>query len=156
MSQTLQPLCSLLRKTTKFKIKENLLNGPVLSGSLEIMTDASSHDLGNVLLQKKLEGYFFTLWIDHKPLITLFDPSRAIPTTTAARMKPWILTLLECKLETRICMSAIEHFSKYSRNIPIEDLRIHTRKDTILSKVLQMTRYGWPRKIYENELKPFA
>ena len=40
-----------------------------------------------------LLGHHFTLVTDHKPLLTLFNEKKAIPTQASARIQRWALTL---------------------------------------------------------------
>lgn len=48
-------------------------------------------------LEKKLHqylyGHTFVIYTDHKPLLGLFKPNRAIPTMAAARIQRWALIL---------------------------------------------------------------
>ena len=54
-----------------------------------------------------LYGRTFTLFTDHKPLLTILEPKKAIPTLAAARLQRWALLLasytyeIECKSSQR-------------------------------------------------------
>lgn len=44
-------------------------------------------------LHQDLYGHHFVIYTDHKPLLGMFKPDRAIPTMAAARIQRWALIL---------------------------------------------------------------
>ena len=128
---------------------------------------------------KYLYGRSFTLWTDHKPLVTIFGPKSAVPTLAAARMQRWALILQAYKYDVRYRPSS-EHanadalsrlpctgqpmkeeneimFLSGLDELPVssKDIRSQTHRDPVLAKVLNHTLTGWPTSVYEEELKPY-
>jgi len=53
-----------------------------------------------------LYGRTFTLYIDHKPLQSLLNESKAIPTLSSARIQRWALTLA-----TKLCIKRAQRLA---------------------------------------------
>jgi hypothetical protein len=129
-----------------------------------------------------LYGRKFTLVTDHKPLTTVLNPKKGLPTLAAARMQRWamLLSAYQYDIEFR---STSEHanadgFSRlpiqttnkgeesaivasmFNLNqidvLPLEvkQLKQATDSDPVLSKVLRFTQQGWPQEI-DPELRPY-
>ena len=131
-----------------------------------------------------LYGRQFTLVSDHKPLLTLLHQHHAIPTTTSNRIQRWALTLsmynysISFKPSTSHCNAdALSRLPLYTvpreppiptetvlllqqmSESPISVSQIHTwtRRDPILSRVLQFVLSGWPAELDPSDvsLRPF-
>ena len=129
-----------------------------------------------------LYGKSFTLVTDHKPLMMLFGPKTGIPTLAAARMQRWslILSAYDYNIEYRKstdhanadALSRLPDASSQPGD-EMHDFPIHqvsfadelsvlakyiseaTRKDPILSKVVEYTQNGWPIKVTDDQYMPF-
>ena len=116
-------------------------------------------------------GHAFDLVTDHKPLLGLLKEDRVMSPQASARIKRWLLFLsgYEYSLQFR-CTSAHANADALSRlPLPVEpattepppelvllaehladspvtasDIRIWTKRDPTLAKVLQFVQQGWP------------
>ena len=127
-----------------------------------------------------LFGHHFTLITDHKPLTTILGPKNAIPILTAARLQRWALFLTGFNYDIQYKSTSkhgnahrlsrlplgvrpkeddtldIHILSSSSDSLPITSkmIRIETRKDPILSQVMDYTLNGWPSQKFV-ELQPY-
>ena len=129
-----------------------------------------------------LLGHPFQLITDHKPLLSLFRENHPSSPQASARIKRWalFLSLFEYTISFR-CTTAHSNADALSRlplqEIPAEvelppelvllvehlgespvtvkDIATWTRRDPVLSKVLQYVLQGWPVSTAEDNLKPF-
>ena len=129
-----------------------------------------------------LYGRKFTLVTDHKPLTTVLNPRKGLPTLAAVRMQRWALLLSAYQYDIEF-RSTSEHANadSFSR-LPIptankgegsaivastfninqidvlplgtKQLKQATDSDPVLSKVLRFTQKGWPEEI-DSELRPY-
>ena len=120
-----------------------------------------------------LYGRNFTIVTDHKPLLQLFDPQRGIPMQVSGRIQRWIMTLAVYKYKL-VFKKTEEHGNadalsrlpmdgkqiEKEEEIPTElvllfeslkdspvdcsQVKHWTKKDPILSQVLQYILAGWP------------
>eukprot|EP00731_Ephydatia_muelleri_P024869 Em0016g1140a len=120
-----------------------------------------------------LYGRNFTIVTDHKPLLQLFDPQRGIPMQVSGRIQRWIMTLAVYKYKL-VFKKTEEHGNadalsrlpmdgkqiEEEEEIPTElvllfeslkdspvdcsQVKHWTKKDPILSQVLQYILAGWP------------
>ncbi|XP_062620753.1 uncharacterized protein K02A2.6-like [Saccostrea cucullata] len=129
-----------------------------------------------------LFGRPVTIVTDHKPLIGLFSEDKQIPSMAASRIQRWALTLaayeyrivykegrnhgnadglsrlpLKTKetdtpmpLDTSMILNHIDELP-----VTCKDIRLWTRRDHVLSKVLHFILNGWPDKCPEEECKPY-
>ena len=133
---------------------------------------------------KYIYGRPFVLVTDHKPLTTIFHPHKGIPPLSAARLQRWALTLsalnytiefkrtqdhanadalsrLPRKSKLRGEESEVEHSSCFNISqieallVTASQLGRATRKDPILSRVMQHTHQGWPPKCPDATLQPY-
>ena len=133
---------------------------------------------------KYVYGCPFVLVTDHKLLTTVFHPSEGIPPLSATRLQRWALTLsalsytiefkrtqdhtnadalsrLPRKSKLRGEESEVEHASCFNVSqieaLPVtaSQLGRATRKDPILSCVMQHMRQGWPLKCPVATLQPY-
>ena len=121
----------------------------------------------------------FTLETDHKPRLTILGPKSAVPTLAAARLQRWALIVASYHSKVVFCKtwehsnadglsrlpaditgtpeeSDIFHFT-HVNDLPAtaRDIADATKKDPILSKVLQLVKCGWPRQVQEEALHPY-
>lgn len=128
---------------------------------------------------KYLYGRQFTLVTDHKPLTRILGPKTGVPTLAAARMQRWALILsayqynieyrkgathanadafsrLPIQSEGKSEEAEIYHFTQLDE-LPVmsDDIGQETRKDPVLSKVLDYTLNGWPNYVSDRDLQPY-
>ena len=128
-----------------------------------------------------LYGRKFILKTDHKPLVSIFSPSKGIPLYSANRLRRWALILNNYNYEIEYVRSkenAADSLSRlplinnnqddnmednstnyvnYFENLPIafNQVRAYTMNDKILKQVINYTKRGWPEKVKEPELKKY-
>ncbi|XP_054279051.1 uncharacterized protein K02A2.6-like [Macrosteles quadrilineatus] len=125
-----------------------------------------------------LYGRRFTLVTDHRSLIFLLGPTKAVPTLAAARIQRWALTLsaydytirykkgsdisnadalsrLPCK-NTEEDEGDINFFSTTQLPITYKEIGLATKFDPILSKVMEFTTNGWPSHVDDAALKNYT
>ena len=114
-------------------------------------------------------GRKFLLVTDHKPLTTVFNPQRGISSTTTGRLTRWALSLSEYTYDIAYrstekhgnadCLSRLpclerakeEDLEVSTVNIQqiestyfnVSRVREETRRDRVLSQVLQFVKQGW-------------
>lgn len=125
-----------------------------------------------------LMGRRFTLYSDHKPLAAIFGEKKGIPEMAAGRLQRWSTYLSGFQYEFRHISSSsnladalsrmpvsseeslnraeIDYVNLVSETLPIslKLIKAETRKDIILSKVIEYVQNGWPDTVHE-DLKPF-
>lgn len=131
-------------------------------------------------LRQYLLGNKFILQTDHKPLVTIFGENKGIPVMAAARIQRWALLLsgfsytieyVKGELNTSDSLSRIRQFEttvvqnevSYINyvgfvNVTQVDYKliaIHTRRDPILSKVMDCIQNGTVDKLQGDEYKPY-
>ena len=123
-------------------------------------------------------GRKFYLYTDHKPLLTIFSPTKGISSTTANRIQRWALLLSgynytiiykntknHANADSFSRLPVKEECSKFDddrkyvdrilsstfSNVPLnsEDISSATEKDEILRKVFRFCKNGWPAKCGE-------
>jgi hypothetical protein len=127
---------------------------------------------------KYLYGRHFVLYTDHKPLTSIFDPHKNIPSLARARIQRWALILSAYQYEIKfrkgtenvpadvlsrlpISVSFKNHKVNYIDLLPTDiSLNYHeiakeTMKDPILIKVKTLTFSGWPEENSDCNLTPF-
>ena len=128
-----------------------------------------------------LYGRHFTLITDHKPLLTLFNESRAVPPQASGRIQRWALTLAAYEY-TLLWRSTKQHENADAMSrlplpekplktpLPAElvllmehleespvtatQIRMWTRRDPLLSRVSRYLHEGWPDQC-DDHLKPY-
>ena len=145
----------------------------------QLEKEALSIIFGVKKFHQYIYGRRFTLETDHKPLLTILGPKSAVPTLAAARLQRWALILASHQYEvvyrktsehsnadglsrlpadkaTSPEESEIFHFS-YLDDLPVTAKQIasETRKDSVLCRVLQFVKCGWPQRVEEKSLQPF-
>ena len=132
--------------------------------------------------QTYLEGCHFTLVTDHQLLKYIVDPGKAVPVTSAARIQRWCLFLGAFSYQTEFrgtkqqanCdglshlpqpqapakkPDEVEMFhTSVVEALPVTDqeLRMQTRRDPVLSRVLELVQSGWEGAEDHLELIPYA
>ena len=129
-----------------------------------------------------LYGRCFTLLTDHKPLTSLFNPSRSVPQMASARIQQWALTLgtYNYKIHYRKgkdhgnadCLSRLP-LQNFPEVVPVpgdilltaselvkspvsaRNIRNWTSKDPLLSSVLRFITTGWPNHIVQPKILPY-
>ncbi|XP_055632916.1 uncharacterized protein K02A2.6-like [Toxorhynchites rutilus septentrionalis] len=88
-----------------------------------------------------LWGRRFTLQTDHQSLLRIFGSKKGIPVHTANRLQRWALTLLGYDFN-------IEYVSTQDFDLPVthKSLKIATKKDAVLQKVIPYTQGSWPSR----------
>ena len=130
-----------------------------------------------------LYGRHFVICSDHKPLMHIFSPSKAIPSMASARLQRWALILsgyqysIKYREGSRMCNAdALSRLPlpDYPDNVPtppetialLEQLthipltstqiRSMTDRDPVLARVKEYTRNGWPTAITDKKLRPYS
>lgn len=127
---------------------------------------------------KYLYGRKFVLVSDNKPLITIFGPKTGIPTLAALRLQRWALLLMMYNYDIKyksseehgnadyLSRAAVEeakadleaeiNYFSHTDKLPVNANVISecTRKDRVLSRVLEYTWNGWPNHV-EDEYLPY-
>ncbi|XP_015780595.1 PREDICTED: uncharacterized protein K02A2.6-like [Acropora digitifera] len=118
-----------------------------------------------------LLGRHFTLLTDHKPLITLMGEHKPVPQLASARIKRWSLLLAAYNYTIEFIPGKQNVYADFLSRRPIdadpsdeEQVTVNvmfiegdqfvnasivaseTKRDSVLSKVLQFTQHGWPEK----------
>ncbi|XP_054267315.1 uncharacterized protein K02A2.6-like [Macrosteles quadrilineatus] len=130
-----------------------------------------------------LYGRRFTLVTDHRPLIFLLGPTKAVPTLAAARVQRWALTLSAYDYTIRYkrgveisnadCLSRLPCDSSTNNDLGLEEGEVNffsnvdqlpvthreiglaTKFDPTLSRVMEYTTNGWPNHTEDPALKPY-
>ena len=127
-------------------------------------------------------GRHFSLVTDHKPLESLFNEKKATPPMAAARIQRWALTLAAYNYSIEykpgpehanadalsrlplpvspptIPLPAETVFAMELLNltpVSVNEIRIGTRCDPILSQVIKFVQHGWPNHNSDEALKPY-
>ena len=139
--------------------------------------------LGIIFCLKKfrlyLYGRHFTILTDHKPLERIFGNKTAIPALAAQRLQRWAIILSAFSYDIKYVTSQqnavadalsrlpLPHSSRDEEVFRIEESLLDslpvthkeimdaTRRDPVLSRVLEYTQNGWPNVITDQRLKPF-
>ena len=128
-----------------------------------------------------LYGRKFTLITDHKPLTAIFGSKKGIPSLAAARLQRWALLL--SGYDYNICFKPTETHSNADglSRLPLHDqeaigetktvsifnlsqiqalpvtcnqVQAATRRDPVLSKIVDYVRRGWPKQVPDN-IQPY-
>jgi len=127
-------------------------------------------------------GRTFTLATDHKPLLSLFNEKKPVPAQASGRLQRWALTLamyeyiLVHKTSSTHCNAdalsrlpipetipttpqpaEIVLLMEQMQDSPVtaDHIRLWTRRDPLLSRVMQYVMNGWPNGTVEEQLRPY-
>ena len=130
-----------------------------------------------------LYGRHFIIYSDHKPLMHIFNQSKAVPVMASARLQRWALTLssyhYSIKYRKGSHMCNADALSRLPlpdcpTNVPIPpetialleqlasvpltaaQIRKMTDRDPVLAKVKQYTLKGWPTTVTDKQLHPYS
>eukprot|EP00731_Ephydatia_muelleri_P032521 Em0024g65a len=121
-----------------------------------------------------LWGVKFTLETDHKPLVSIFSPSKSISATAAARLQRYatfltgytydikyrkteqhgnadalsrlpLPTTVEKPLQDAVAIFQLSQIERLP--VQVSQIRKETQRDPILSRVLQYILQGWPQVV---------
>ncbi len=129
-----------------------------------------------------LYGRPFTVFTDHKLLMSLFSEHKSIPLIASARIQRWALTLSTYQFH-RVYQAGKENANADALSrLPIPDtpsstplppetvfqlerlsdspvsakqIKMCTERDKVLSKVKRYVLQGWPPTVMDAEMKPF-
>ena len=128
-----------------------------------------------------LYGQKFILRTDHKPLVTIFNPSKGIPIYSANRLRRWAVILSNYNYEIQYVKSENNAADSLSR-IPIRDdseiidecqvdyinffesmelpidylcIKRETETDNVLKSLGKYIKFGWPREVTNKEVLKF-
>jgi RNase H-like domain found in reverse transcriptase/Reverse transcriptase (RNA-dependent DNA polymerase)/Integrase zinc binding domain/Integrase core domain len=131
--------------------------------------------LAVIFALKKFEKYIFgnpvTIFTDHKPLESLFNFKKGMPSVATARLQRWMLivSVYDCRIVykkgsnlqnadalSRLPLDKVTGVENIEINtletiqngpVTVERIAKATKDDPILEKVFQYIMYGWPDKI---------
>lgn len=133
-------------------------------------------------LNQYLLGREFILQTDHKPLISIFGENKGIPIMAAARMQRWAFILSAFNFKIKHVKGHLNHADNLSRipqhqtepefedidstyinlvsrgntlQLSFKDIAIESRRDKILSKVLESVQKGNIHLLKEPEFIPY-
>lgn len=159
-----------------------LFHSATLSKALQKCSQTEKEAFAIVASVKKFHKYVygrkFVIRTDHKALEYIFAPNKNVPAMTAAKLQRWSLFLAAYDYElnfvpgkdisnadglSRNPLPVLEedvevvHGLSLQENIPVtaKDVAACSKKDELLSRVLQYVWKGWPRWGLEGELKTF-
>ena len=130
-----------------------------------------------------LYGHSFMLITDHKPLLSLFNAQKAIPPQASARIQRWALTLAMYDYTLSFRSTKAHRNANTMSHLPLPNtpqttplspevvllmdelekspvvaasILAWTDTDPLMSRVRQFIQSGWPDKVKDVKLKPFA
>lgn len=131
-------------------------------------------------LHQYLIGNEFILQTDHKPLLAIFGDKKGIPVMAAARMQRWAFQLSAFNFKIQHVKGSLNHADTLSRipqsecneahadptyinfiefenhlQLNFRDIAIETRRDPILSKLLEAINKGLVKELKQNDFVPF-
>lgn len=147
-------------------------------GYANIEREALSIIFGLKKFYKYLWGKKFILLSDNKPLTYIFNPLKAIPAMTAARLQRWALMLSSFDYEIRFCKGSenvtadglsrlplicdkpveqINYSFSYAESLPLKakDIAFATKKDATLIQVKELILNHWPEEYCPEDLLPY-
>lgn len=134
-----------------------------------------------IKLKQYLIGYHFTLQTDHKPLVSIFGENKGLPIMAAARMQRWAFILSGFNYTIKYISgnsNCADNLSRIAQtqslqinsidfsyvnsienenplNISFKNIAIETRRDPILSKLIDSINNGTVGMLNKDEYAPF-
>ena len=155
--------------------------GPSEKNYSQIEREALSIVFGVQKFRQYLLGRHFKLNTDHKPLVSLFNPHSPVPMLTSSRLKKWKLVLAaydysishipgKCNvIADYLSRSSVDGSPSAAEEVVVEVLLLdtdgvvnadaiaaETKKDSVLSEVLNFTKHGWPTTVTDPDLRLFC
>lgn len=150
----------------------------------QIDKEAAAIMFGVEKFNQYVYGRPVVIYTDHKPLLGIFSPNKAIPKVLSPRMMRWALKLnsydYELKHKSGISIGNADALSRWPMEVSNEevhaeydgeilllsempsavlytakDIAEHTNRDEVLTKVKYWILHGWPDRVDEAELKVF-
>ncbi|KAL7725183.1 hypothetical protein ACLKA6_017339 [Drosophila palustris] len=145
----------------------------------QIEKEALSIIFGVKKFHQYLYGRKFILITDHKPLVTIFNPSKHLPTMTSNRLQRWAIILMAYNFEikyrstaahgnadalSRLLISSDAKFDKeeacynvvdISCPINIDIIKQQMESDKVLKRVYNFVSTGWPEQQHDPEILPY-
>ena len=148
----------------------------------QLEKEALSIIFGVKKFHQYLYGHPFVLVTDHKPLTTILGPNTGIPTLAAARLQRWALLLSAYSYSIEYRKTDLHANADGLSRLPVQEagqkseldvdslfnivqmsglplnhakLKSATQSDSVLHKVLEFTRKGWPGKV-DDDLTTFS
>nr|XP_041630616.1 uncharacterized protein K02A2.6-like [Drosophila kikkawai] len=140
----------------------------------QIEKEALSIVFGVKRFHQYLYGRKFILLTDHKPLVTIFNPSKHLPLMTSNRLQRWAIILMAYNFEIQYRSTSAHGNADALSRLPVgtdpdfdkeeeacytvlestppinsETIRNHVDKDKVLKQVLQYVSEGWPEKLQQ-------
>ena len=147
----------------------------------QLEKEALSLIFGVKKFHRYLYGRKFTLLTDHQPLTTIFDSRKGIPSLAAARLQRWALLLSAYEYNIEYKRSREHNNADGLSRLPLstgqptaaddgvtvfnigqiqalpltfKDIKIATKRDATLRKVLELVRTGWTKEV-PDDVKPY-
>ena len=148
----------------------------------QLEKEALSLVFGVKRFHQYLYGRKFTLLTDHQPLTTILSPRKGIPPLAAARLQRWALLLsaydyvicykstrehsnadglsrlplqADCSSPSNDGVTVFNVGQVQALPVTFQDIKNATRRDPVLSKVIDYVRKGWPKQTPEI-VQPYA
>lgn len=129
-----------------------------------------------------LLGRHFTLKTDHKPLIAIFGNKKGIPPMAAGRLQRWNVFLSNYTFDIQHIKGTTNHTADFlsrspatgptdekeeeasylnfvnehcGRIVEAGKVAAESRRDPIVSRIIDYVNKGWPEKTDSEELKPY-
>ena len=126
-----------------------------------------------------LQGRYFIVYSDHKPLTHIFNPSRATPVMASRHIQRWALTIgmYDYKIQykpglqqAQLTHAVVYHYQTlhqvflfreaqidHLNSTPVKaaQIGVWTRRDPVLSTVTSHVLQGWPSKPRNDAQKPY-
>lgn len=154
-------------------------------GYAQIDREALGVVFGIKKFRQYLYGHQFTIFTDHKPLVTLLGGGKGVPSMCSGRIQRWSLMLSTYEYQLEYRPGAMNSNADGLSRLPIpgeneqeiepaeavlslhmleatvsdpataQQLRRWTERDALLSRVRQYVLQGWPEKLPDVDLQPY-